>query len=160
MREYFIVMTLSKDEYKEIWKHLKERLDKLLADGTIKSQAAIARDLSIPQPTVNSWFKRRSSTPRPQMIDKIREFINQLGPTKNHHTPRESVRRKADIIAENLEITLPLLEWFVAPGTEEDRDLLREVLGTDLSFQFFETARALLTEMHHTRVLEERNKNG
>jgi DNA-binding transcriptional regulator YdaS (Cro superfamily) len=147
---------LTKDDHKKIWFPIRKELKELLASGVIKSQAAMARELDISQPTVHTWFSSRNSVPRAAAIDKVRQYLAKFRPTRTHHTPPEAIQRKADIIAQNLETTLPLMEWFVNQGSEEDRDLLRKVLGTDLSYQTFDAARALLTEMHHKRVLEER----
>ena len=140
---------------KRLWAPLKEELARLLGEGVIKTQTEIARALGISQATVHTWFSSRGTVPRMARINEVRNYLANLKPTKNHHTSHEGVQRKADLIAKSLEVATPLMEWFVQHGSEEDRDFLRKILGTDLSYQAFNATRALLTEMHHKRVLEE-----
>jgi len=66
------------------------------------------------------------------------------------------VKRKAEIVANHLEPAVALMNWFIDQATEDQRDMFRSTLGTDLSYDAFMACRALLTEDHHKRVMEEK----
>jgi hypothetical protein len=89
---------------------------------------------------------------QPDQEDRANNFDKLRGPTTRQDP--EIVTRRAKLIANHLEVALALMKWFVLEATEDQRDILRQTLGTEMSFEAFNVTRVLLTEAHYEKLLK------
>jgi hypothetical protein len=157
------------------WSNIVLALKAISESGIYKHVSAMSADMHIPSSSVRSWIKGGVKCSNNHTLVELRAFIERCV-----SRPEVAIRisdagstglvrltdpkaliglpgpeRKADIIARELEIALPLMMWFIKKGTKEQRDHLRHILGTELSYEIFNAARALLTEKHHDLALKE-----
>jgi hypothetical protein len=136
---------------------LVKRMQDLINTGIFKDNAALGRSMGESPGNIRNWLVIGIKANKTKTA-KIEHFLRNYDTSVE--TPPEqvwvSVKRKADIIANSAEVMVPLLKWFIREGTEEHREFLRKVLGTDLSYDLFNVARALLTEQHLERVNEDK----
>lgn len=130
-----------------------ERLKRLIGNGVFKNVADLARTMGEANANVRGWVVEDRMPSAAKRL-KIDAFLSKYYPVKDDGK-NTSVKRKAELIATKLEEALLLMQWFIHNGSEDDRNHLRMVLGTDLSYDIFNAARALLTEKHLERVTAE-----
>lgn len=156
------------------WSNIVLALKAILESGIYKHVSAMSVDMHKPASSVRSWIRGRVKCTNSHTLVELRAFIEKyidrpevvarIGSVEpaivRRIDPKALIgvpgpERKADIIARELEIALPLMMWFIKKGTKEQRDHLRRVLGTELSYEIFNAARALLTEKHHELATKE-----
>jgi len=148
-----------KELKKQKWEPVKERLLHRLSDqfgDDVKKMAVELLGSGYEyKRQLSRWLD--NTTPNWDTIDELESLLDgKARKSDDSHTPNHSVVRKAEIVANHLESAVPLMEWFINQASEEQRDLFRTTLGTDLSYDSFNACRALLTEDHHKKVMEEK----
>jgi hypothetical protein len=156
---------MASEERKKRWKIVKRRLDQALRDEEYQNITELAYAIGLPQPTVRHWFVgdtipllnkimvvEKFFGLQPDKEDRVHNIAKLMGPT-TRQSP-ETVERRAELIAEHLEIAVSLMRWFVMEATEDQRDKLRDILGTDLSYEAFNITRILLTEAHFDKLVK------
>ena len=130
------------------------RLKKLIGDGVFHTLTDLAEAMNEPDANIRNWLVKNMKPSRAKQL-RIDTFLEKYGVGEKHSDRSAIVLRKAALIANKLEETVPLMKWFVDCGNEEDRNQLRATLGTDLSYDIFDAARALLTEKHLEKAKQE-----
>jgi len=146
------------------WKPIKEKIETALRDGVYDNITHLADAIGLPIPTVRQWATTTTIPTLKNILvmekffgivpgreERVNNITKLLGPSRHS---RESISRKANLIAEHLEISLSLMKWFILDATEEERDILRHTLGTDLSYEAFNITRVLLTEAHFDKLVK------
>lgn len=130
-----------------------------------KTITALADAMKLPGPTVRTWVSSTTvpTLPNLMLVEKFfgiqpeletrsKNLATLIGPPTRRST--ESVKRKAELVAEHLEVAMSIMKWFITDATEDERDMLRQTLGTEGSYEAFSLTRALLTEAHYAKLIE------
>lgn len=157
-------LSVNANDRSKRWKIARSRLLRALSEE-YKTITALSEAIGLPSPTVRTWVSSTTVPTLPNLMQVEKFFSIQpeletrsknlatlMGPPTRRSA--ESVKRKAELIAEHLEVAMSIMKWFVTDATEDERDVLRQVLGTEGSYEAFNLTRALLTEAHYTKLIE------